>query len=190
MPVYLIRHGQSEFNAAHTQGGPDPMIWDAPLTALGRKQARQARENIADLGIQQVLTTPLTRAIQTAKLIFDGVAPITIIPDHRELLTHSCDVGVSPAVLRNQFPELSFDGLPDIWWHQGLENNDGVPVEPHDIFLNRIDAFADLIATMSNRPLAIVGHGNVFKALAGFEMNNCEIKQFKGKRPADPLTFS
>ena len=74
MPIYLIRHGQSEFNAAHVQGCPDPMIWDAPLTALGREQARKARAEIAGLGIQQVLTTPLTRAIQTAKIIFDGLA--------------------------------------------------------------------------------------------------------------------
>ena len=189
MPIYLIRHGQSEFNVAHTQGSPDPMIWDAPLTALGCEQARQARAKVADLGIQQVLTTPLTRAIQTAKLIFDGLAPITVIPDHRELLIHSCDVGVSPTVLRSKFPELSFDELADIWWHQGPENNDGVPVEPHDFFQDRIDAFADFIATMEDRPLAIVGHGNVFKALAGFEMNNCEIKQFNGERPTERLTF-
>lgn len=190
MPIYLIRHGQSEFNEAHTPGSPDPMIWDAPLTALGWEQALQARGKIADLGIQQVLTTPLTRAIQTAKIIFDGLAPITIIPDHRELLTHSCDVGTSTAALRNKFPELSFDGLPDVWWHQGPENNDGVPVEPHDLFQDRIDAFADLIANMSDQPLAIVGHGNVFKALAGFEMKNCEVKKYQGERPIVPLTFS
>ena len=33
MTVYLIRHGQSEFNAAHSEGEPDPMIFDAPLTS-------------------------------------------------------------------------------------------------------------------------------------------------------------
>jgi broad specificity phosphatase PhoE len=53
MPIYLIRHGQSEFNLAHTQGCPDPMIWDAPLTALGCEQASQAREEIASLGIEK-----------------------------------------------------------------------------------------------------------------------------------------
>ena len=39
MTVYLIRHGQSEFNAVHTEGDPDPMIFDAPLTKKGRIQA-------------------------------------------------------------------------------------------------------------------------------------------------------
>jgi len=39
MPIYFIRHGQSEFNAAYTRGEPDPMIFDPRLTAQGRQQA-------------------------------------------------------------------------------------------------------------------------------------------------------
>jgi len=190
MPIYLIRHGQSEFNKVHIKGGPDPMVWDAPLTALGCEQARQARDKIAELEIEQVLVSPLTRAIQSAELIFNGIAPIRVIPDHRELLTHSCDVGVSATVLRHKFPQLSFDGLPELWWHQGAKNKDGVPVEPHNLFQERIDVFAEQIADMQERRVAIVGHGNVFKALAGFEMRNCEIKLFNGERPLGPLTFS
>ena len=189
MPIYLIRHGQSEFNLAHKKGGPDPLIWDAPLTELGCKQALEAREQILDLGIEQVLTSPLTRAIQTAKIMFNGIAPIKVIPDHRELVIHSCDVGVPASVLREKFPELSFDGLDDVWWHQGPENENGVPVEPVDVFQKRINGLAELIATMTYRPVAIIGHGNVFKALAGFEMENCEVKRFEGVRPNKPLTF-
>ena len=41
MTVYLIRHGQSEFNAAHSKGEPDLMIFDVPLTKKGRIQAEQ-----------------------------------------------------------------------------------------------------------------------------------------------------
>ena len=36
--VYLIRHGQSTFNAAYEQTGVDPMLFDAPLSALGVRQ--------------------------------------------------------------------------------------------------------------------------------------------------------
>ena len=32
MLIYLIRDYQSEFNLAYKNDGPDPMIWDAPLT--------------------------------------------------------------------------------------------------------------------------------------------------------------
>ena len=69
MTVYLIRHGQSEFNALNlAPGAADPMIVDAQLTELGRQQALAAREQILDLGIQSVLTTPLTPSIQTSNL--------------------------------------------------------------------------------------------------------------------------
>jgi len=70
MPVYLIRHGQSEFNAAHNAGDKDPMIFDAPLTDKGRRQAEEAKALVANLGIRQVITSPLTRAIQTALCIY------------------------------------------------------------------------------------------------------------------------
>lgn len=177
MPVYLIRHGQSEFNAAFNSIGKDPMIFDAPLTDKGRKQAEEARALVADLGIKQVITSPLTRAIQTAQCIFGDIAPITVVAQHRELLLHSCDVGRSPGELQRDFPTLSFTHLPDRWWHQGPENDDGIAVEPEDIFLHRIDEFKNSLALIKERPLAIVGHGNAFQAMIGRMLDNCEIHQ-------------
>ena len=51
MTIYLIHHWQSEFNAAHKDGDPDPMIFDAPLTPKGLLQAQQARVAASELGI-------------------------------------------------------------------------------------------------------------------------------------------
>ena len=42
--VYLIRHGQSTFNAAYARDGVDPMLFDAPLSALGRRQVATLRD--------------------------------------------------------------------------------------------------------------------------------------------------
>jgi len=92
MTVYFIRHGQSEFNEVF-DGTADPMIFDAPLTPLGLSQAAAVRQEIRDLKITRVITSPLTRAIQTAKTIFDGISPIEVRRGHHELLKHSCDVG-------------------------------------------------------------------------------------------------
>ena len=180
MAIYLIRHGQSEFNAAHKDGDPDPMIFDAPLTPKGRLQAEQAKAAAADLGIVQVISSPLTRAIQTAQTIFDGIAPIQVVAKHRELLSHSCDMGRPASLLKQDFPDLSFDHLEEIWWHQGQTNENGVPVEPKDVFQNRIREFAKDLATITERPLAVVGHGDTFRELAGFSMANCEIRPYPG----------
>jgi broad specificity phosphatase PhoE len=179
MPIYFIRHGQSEFNAAHNAGDSDPMIFDAPLTDKGRKQAEEAKALVADLGIKQVITSPLTRAIQTALCIFDKIAPITVAAQHRELLLHSCDVGRPPVDLYRDFPTLSFTHLPDRWWYQGEEDGNGVAVEPIDAFLQRIASFERSLADIETRPLAIVGHGNAFKAMTGLMLDNCEIHQYQ-----------
>jgi broad specificity phosphatase PhoE len=179
MPVYFIRHGQSEFNAAFTGSGIDPMIFDAPLTDKGLKQAEAAKALVADLGIKQVITSPLTRAIQTALCIFDGIAPITVAARHRELLIHSCDVGRSPQDLQQDFPTLSFSHLKDRWWYQGPENDDGIAVEPEHVFLQRIAEFDSSLAQIKARPLAVVGHGNAFHAMIGRMLDNCEIHLYQ-----------
>ena len=46
MTIYLIRHAQSAFNAVYDPNKPDPMIFDAPITALGETQAQQARSEV------------------------------------------------------------------------------------------------------------------------------------------------
>ena len=175
MPIYLIRHGQSEFNAAFNESRTDPMIFDAPLTDMGRRQAETARELVTDLGIKQVITSPLTRAIQTALCIFDGIAPITVVDQHRELLLHSCDVGRPPSDLQRDFPMLSFDHLPHRWWHHDPQNENKMTLEPHDVFQQRIAEFETSLSQIEARPLAIVGHGNTFNAMIGRMLDNCEI---------------
>ncbi len=179
MPVYLIRHGQSEFNAAFNESRIDPMIFDAPLTDKGRTQAVAARELVADLGIKQVITSPLTRAIQTALCIFDNIAPITVVDNHRELLLHSCDVGRPPSELKRDFPMLSFDHLADHWWHHDPQNHNNISVEPEAVFQRRIAEFETGLSQIEERPLAIVGHGNAFNAMIGRMLDNCEIHLYQ-----------
>ena len=185
MPVYFIRHGQSEFNAAYDGGDYYPMIYDAPLTEKGHRQAEEAKALVADLGIRQVITSPLTRAIQTSLCLFDGIAPITVAAGHRELLIHSCDVGRPPKELQRDFPSLSFAHLQNVWWYQGSENDDGIAEEPEDVFLQRIDAFDRSLTQIKDKPVAIVVHDNVFRTLTGRMMENCEIHRYQ--QPGVPL---
>ncbi len=180
MTIYLIRHGQSEFNAEFALQRPnDPMIFDAPLTDLGRTQAQQASAKIADLGIRQVIASPMTRAIQTAMHVFGGDHPITIDPRMREKLVHSCDVGSHPPLLQKLFNHLSFDHLATHWWHGDPALEGRIQVEPDEVFLTRARNFRAWLDTWEGEPLALVGHGTFFVELAGHHMENCEIHCYR-----------
>lgn len=175
MPIYLIRHGQSQFNAAFKRGDPDPMIFDARLTAKGIEQAKSIRKEVAELNIQQVIVSPLTRALQTAMFIFGGSHPLTITADHREQLSHSCDKGRPASQLQTEFPHLRFGHLDDIWWHQDPKNPNDITIEPDTVFQNRLTHFTANLYQYENRPIAIVGHGNAFREMSGVQMENCQI---------------
>ena len=61
---YLARHGQTEWNIERRIQGQ----LDSPITALGKQQALLLGEQCKQLNITQVLTSPLSRALQTAKI--------------------------------------------------------------------------------------------------------------------------
>lgn len=67
--IYLLRHGQTEFNAERRIQGR----CDSPLTALGRAQARGFGELLADqLGPDNhipIISSPLGRAVETAGIV-------------------------------------------------------------------------------------------------------------------------
>ena len=70
--IYIIRHGQTEGNAAKQLQG----ISDRPLNDTGIKQARDAGKALRGAGVRfsRVYTSPLVRAIQTASIIAENVA--------------------------------------------------------------------------------------------------------------------
>jgi probable phosphoglycerate mutase len=64
LTLLLVRHGQSEWNAAGLMQGQTPHV---PLTALGHAQAAAAAGELARLGPGALLSSDLVRAVQTAE---------------------------------------------------------------------------------------------------------------------------
>lgn len=79
--LYLVRHGQCEFNAEGRVAGQ----LDSSLTVLGFEQAGSAAERLADSGARYLFTSDLGRAVQTAEVIGRrlGLEP-RLDPDLRE----------------------------------------------------------------------------------------------------------
>jgi broad specificity phosphatase PhoE len=177
--IYFIRHGQSEFNAIFDQDKPDPMIFDAHLSQLGRQQATGLQLGIKKLMITRVIVSPLIRTLQTASLIFGENYPFEVNPLVREQVCNSCDVGSHPEELGQTYPHLDFGHLEERWWHDEDKDHRGVSVEPDELLCQRADSFIAGITANNGHATAIVSHGNFIRAATGIQPENCEIVRFE-----------
>lgn len=64
LTLLLVRHGQSEWNAAGLMQGQTPHV---PLTELGHAQAAEAARELAALSPRALLSSDLRRAVETAE---------------------------------------------------------------------------------------------------------------------------
>ena len=115
--MILLRHGQSEFNLHFTATRRDPGIADPRLTELGQSQAVAAAEDMRNEGVEHIIVSPYTRALQTAAPIARalGIKPL-VHPVVRERYAFSCDIGSPASHLARDWPELDFSHLDEIWW--------------------------------------------------------------------------
>uniref|UniRef100_UPI00227E2942 histidine phosphatase family protein n=2 Tax=Enterobacterales TaxID=91347 RepID=UPI00227E2942 len=68
LQVYLVRHGETEWNAARRIQGQS----DSPLTAMGEHQARLVARRVSKEGITHIITSDLGRTRRTAQIIADA----------------------------------------------------------------------------------------------------------------------
>jgi len=72
MNLYVVRHGQTIWNLEKRVQG----ITDIPLTDEGIKSADELKELVKTLNIDVVISSPLSRARETAKILIDSKLPV------------------------------------------------------------------------------------------------------------------
>lgn len=75
MDIYLIRHGETDYNKAKRLQG----VTDIPLNACGIELAGRTAEGLKDVHFDRIYTSPLIRARRTAEII-RGERKIEIVP--------------------------------------------------------------------------------------------------------------
>lgn len=123
MDLYLLRHGQSEFNVGRTEH------LDSDLTDVGRQQAALTAERLRGEGLTRIYASPLRRALQTIAPTCDATGlPADVYADVCEYFSsaHYRDFpGLSPAEIGREYPFARFtDDFPceDVWWPQETED--------------------------------------------------------------------
>lgn len=164
MHLYLVRHGES-----HREAAPGVFTPDGDLSALGEQQARLAAERLAAAAITHVLSSPLLRALATARAIAEaaGDLPIEVWTDLREGYGDMPGVpvplykGPGRSALLRRFlrvvlpPDITEDG-----WEHGGDNR-------YPEFYARCSTVARLLETRfaPDDRVVVVGHGGCFNAV-------------------------
>ncbi len=78
MKLYMVRHGETDWNKARKIQGQA----DIPLNAFGRHLAIETGKGLADIPFGLCISSPLLRATETAKLILGG-RNVPVITDER-----------------------------------------------------------------------------------------------------------
>ena len=109
--IYIVRHGQTEMNHRKALQGRS----DAPLDEIGIAQARSTAEKLMNIRFDRVYTSPLIRAIQTAKIIAPYAEPVT---EKRLIETdygpyEGCDLTQLPPEIHTFFSDFVHNPAPD-----------------------------------------------------------------------------
>ena len=79
--LFLFRHGETDWNHERRLQGQT----DIPLNATGRMQAADLAGRLASYGLEAILTSDLSRALETGRIVADALAlPLHPEPDLRE----------------------------------------------------------------------------------------------------------
>ena len=175
--IYLIRHAQSEANAA-SDLDISKFYYDARLTVLGKKQALKTQKKLENINFDLMLCSPLTRTLQTFSIIFPKpIANTKILSFVREHLDHSCDVGRQPSVLQKEYPNFDFKELKKFWWNNNIPIDENViNYESIDDLDKRVNQFKIWIANRPEKNIALVSHGTFISRIINTFLDNCEFR--------------
>ncbi len=179
--MYLARHGQTMFNVIYGETRKDPGIVDPPLTDEGKRQAEVLAHELAGREIARIVTSPYTRALQTAEIVAAklGVS-VSIEPDVRERTAFFCDIGTEASRLAADWPHLDFAHIGEIWWNRTEET---VPD-----FHARCEGFRRSVAGLGDWDrLAVITHWGVIRSLTGVRAGNAEAVRCDPTDPHPPL---
>jgi probable phosphoglycerate mutase len=141
----LIRHGQTDWNAQRRLQGSS----DIPLNDVGRGQARDAVATLSGYEWDAIVSSPLSRAAETADLIAAGLG-LNVARRVPELTERS----FGPAEGMQDGPEL--DALRTPGGFRGAESED----EAAERGLAALEALAE---EFPGRRLLVVAHGTLIR---------------------------
>lgn len=142
--LYFVRHGLTEMNVSGHFSGTS----ETPLTPEGKRQAKAAGKAAKDLNIDYIVSSPLSRAHDTAKIIAKEIGyPMKDIH------------------LNSLFIERHFGSMEGQAWRPDIDIDGMADVESHHEILSRAKQALDFLHTLPRDNILVVAHGTLGRAL-------------------------
>ena len=178
--IYLIRHGQTQFNLERGYQG----ACDSPLTDLGRAQARAYGLTLAGLAPPgcPIVSSPLGRAHDTARRLREAggfTAPIALDARLAEISMGAWD-GLLLSEIEALRPGFDTERPPPDWY---MRSPDG---ETYEVFAARL---GDWLNSERDRagPLIVVTHGVAGRVIRGLYAGLSKYEALTLPVPQDAL---
>lgn len=172
MKIYFVRHGESQGNAQSIH-----QLDDSPLSDIGESQAKLLAHRFHTITIEALLSSPITRAHQTAKEISRVTQkPVAVVDLFREFSRPPEVIGLSrnhPFALEVDSQVLTHIDEPD--WHYSTEEN------WYDV-ANRADEALRYLSNRNEKNVTVVSHSGFIKMLL---WRIVQPKQFQASRYFD-----
>jgi uncharacterized phosphatase len=144
--LYLVRHGETDWNRQHRIQG----LTDIPLNETGRQQAREAGRLLARRTWHGIVTSPLSRAVESAAIIAAELGLGT--PEKVQALVernYGEGEGLDFAEINRRYPDRSV--VP------GQESRD-------EVIARVVPALLELAASRPGQSLIVVSHGGAIRS--------------------------
>ena len=185
MKIYVIRHGQTDWNVAGKCQGRT----DIELNETGIEQAKQAKEQLKNYNIDQIICSPLKRTRKTAEVIKENTN-CSIITDER-IIEREC--GTIEGTTRKEWNDIVKNDI-SIINNYNLNYNEH-NIEPIQDVCKRVWNLLDEIKEKyKDRNVLIVTHGGTCRAINAYfngieedgnipsaNIKNCEIREYEYK---------
>lgn len=146
--VYFVRHGQTLKNTQHIHQGPEE-----PLTELGKTQAAAVALTLKQKNIDTLLTSPFTRALETAAIIGKELALPFVETDSVKEFRRP-----GPLYGRSHYSVRSVRYVFDLYRHRNQPEWNNHGAENMIDIRNRIHDVKRLITETDGERIAIVSH--------------------------------
>lgn len=188
--IYVLRHGQTDYNVEKRLQG----ILDTPLNQVGLEQAYEISASIKNLNIDTIISSPLSRAFDTAKIIQSEIklSSEILVLDFLKEITRGLYDGILSSELEVLNPKLLSNLKEDF----DIKPPSGESLA--DVYIRISSNFDKILADKSWSNLLIVTHGITIRAINlyfesnfskeipkdleafyNLEINNCSIFNFK-----------